>query len=70
MNKKLTLKQIRNMANLTQAQLAKRWNIDVKTIINYEKGVTIIGIDKFLDLCELAGIDPKLYKNEAISKDC
>ena len=61
MNTQLNLKQIRAIAKLSQKQLAEKWGVSIQTVFNYENNKTTIPVDRFLDLCAMAHIDPKLY---------
>ena len=55
--KKLTLRQWRNFANLTQGEAAKKIGVSPTTLCNWETGKTTITIPKLKQIMEAYGIE-------------
>lgn len=51
----VTMKAARINANLSQTEAAKRLKIALKTLQNWEAGVTSPRVDKMPDICKLYG---------------
>ena len=54
---KISLKAARVNANMSQAEVAKLLHKNKQTIINWEKGKTLIDMANLQVLCRLYGID-------------
>lgn len=47
----MKLKEARKKANVTQGQLARTLGVDIKTVGNWERGVTLMNIEQVWDCC-------------------
>lgn len=55
---KVTIKQARNMRELTQLYCAKRLNVDVGTYRKWEKTPGKMPVDKLIEFCHLVDFEP------------
>lgn len=53
---KLTLKQARSLAELTQSEAAKKIGVSIYTIVNWEKGKTSPKVKMWDKIAEVYGI--------------
>lgn len=54
----LTLKQARNLKELSREKVGEEISVDSKTIINWENGKSYPNAKKFMLLCKLYGVSP------------
>lgn len=55
---KLMLKENRKKAKMTQAQLAEKIGVDIKTVGNWERGVTAMNVEQVWDCAVALGCTP------------
>lgn len=54
--KKLTLKQARNLAELTQSEASEKIGVSIYTLLNWEKGKTCPKVSMLDKIAEVYGI--------------
>lgn len=58
MDRQFTLKQARNLSGLSRKKVSQEIMVDIKTIKNWEDGVTSPNARTFVNLCKLYGVSP------------
>lgn len=50
---RISLAAARVNANMTQREVAEKLGVNVRTVINWENGLSSMDVDKFVTLCRL-----------------
>lgn len=69
---RFTLKQARNLAGLTQVEVADRLNVNEGTYLKYENYQTLLRIDKAYTFSKIVGLEISsiIFFQKELQKNC